>query len=421
MFFPLLLFFCLYLPFQIALNPAPGIDLASVRILAIGLFLFWLIRGLKNKKIFLGSKIFFLLLFSFIFLSAFSFFFSENLDWSLRKMSFLLSFFPLFFIFRDEFVSKQKERRIMSFLIWSGAALSVVAIFQFILQFAIGLDPALALWSQVIRPFTGEAFSSAILTNPSWLVGISGHTLFRAIGFFPDPHMLSFYLGMLAPLSFFLYFADKKSNCRLLYLSLIILLADLLTFSRGGYAGLAGGLVIASISIFRSKYNFKIKQKSYLIATAAVFLVMLFSPFGQRFISIFDLSEGSNAGRIETWRQSFSVITKNPFGVGIGNYPLKIKPNADYREPIYSHNLYFDIAAETGIFTALIFTAILLASAWSFWKKSRRDISSLGGLVALTIFSIHSLFETPLYSVHILPLLIIIFALGADSSNQLKK
>jgi len=51
MLFKLLLILSLYLPFQLALNLAPGIDLASIRILILILFFLWLAQGLKNKKL----------------------------------------------------------------------------------------------------------------------------------------------------------------------------------------------------------------------------------------------------------------------------------------------------------------------------------------------------------------------------------
>ena len=48
--FNFFLLLCLYLPFQVALNPILGIDLASIRILILVLFIFWFFIGAKNKK-----------------------------------------------------------------------------------------------------------------------------------------------------------------------------------------------------------------------------------------------------------------------------------------------------------------------------------------------------------------------------------
>ena len=112
-------------------------------------------------------------------------------------------------------------------------------------------------------------------------------------------------------------------------------------------------------------------------------------------------------------RQAASVITAHPLGVGIGMYSLSIKPDANYREPIYAHNLYLDIAAELGIPAALVFIAFLFLVFKNFWQAAPKNQFFVAGVASLAIFSIHSLVENPLYSVHVLPLLLILTALGS--------
>jgi O-antigen ligase len=440
----LLAIFAIYLPFQLATNAAPGTDLASIRILAILIFLIWIFKSLAQRKLFVPNKIQTLLILSFLFINSLSLFFAGNLDWGTRKLFFLFSFFPLYFVFANVFKNKNNSRKIITALVFGAGLISLVGIFQFLLQFIIGLDPALILWSKVVAPFLGADFSQAVLTNPSWLVAISGHTLFRAIAFFPDPHMFSFYLNIILPFSIalFLSYFSKNSKQQIIHLSpagdkciiienkksltfkkyiflsasILIMIADLLTFSRGGYAGLFAGFVVAVI-LLRSKVRSKVSNRQKLILIIAFILIVtaiIFSPIKNRFISSFNFSEGSNQGRIETWKQSLGLIIDNPLiGTGVGNYSLAIKPSADYREPIYSHNLYFDIAAETGIINALVFIFLIIFSLRAFYKNRNNNPFAYAGIISLVAFSIHSLFETPLYSVQILPLLILIFALNA--------
>jgi O-antigen ligase len=113
------------------------------------------------------------------------------------------------------------------------------------------------------------------------------------------------------------------------------------------------------------------------------------------------------------WKSAWNIASENFLtGVGIGNYSLAIKPSAPYREPIYAHNLYLDIAAETGFVTMSIWLSLLLATGIAYLKKTKGDIFWSGGLIGLVIFSAHSLFETALFSVHVLPLLIIFISLS---------
>lgn len=413
----ILLFFCVYIPFQLAINPAQGIDLASGRIIVLLLFGVWLLVGFKNKRIILPFKIQTLLLLSFLFLNSFSLIFAQNIGWSGRKLFFLLSFFPIYFIAASVAENKKGYKKIAAYLVFGAGLSAVIGLIQFLLPFIFNQATVLRTWAKIIIPFLGTSFSQSVLENSSWLVNLSGHTVFRAISFFPDPHMLSFYMSLTMPWALALYFSSGKRNNTFLVFFALILATDLLTFSRGGYMGLLAGVICALMFSWKT-----INRKSKQGLLAAIILMTLISltpnPISKRFFSSFNLFEGSNQGRIETWSQSTEVIRNNPLtGVGLGNYPLEIKPSADYREPIYSHNLYLDIAAESGLLNAAVWILLIVASIIAFLRKARDNRFHLAGAVSLVMFSAHSIFETPLFSIHILPLLLIIIALSATKKN----
>ncbi|MFA6183879.1 MAG: O-antigen ligase family protein [Parcubacteria group bacterium] len=436
----LLKLFFLYLPFQVALNPAEGFDLASVRIIIPLLFLAWLIDSLKNKEIIIPKGLTFFLLISFLFLACFSLFFANNPIWGLRKLLFLLSIFPLFFIIYG--ISSSYPSKILSLLkytVWGAFLTASIGIIQFLLQFLVPLDILYSTWAKMVVPFLGNSFSEAVLTNPSWLVNIGGYTLLRATAFFPDPHMFSFYLNICALISLGIFFSHTKNQTssniltpnrglgRHIYLIFffILILASFLTFSRGGYLGLIAGLLFFGFFTlkFKIKYFFSNANRVFLL----IFILITFglilaipNPIINRLFSSFNLSEGSNVGRIQTWEQSLKVIQDNPiFGTGLGNYSLSIKPSADYREPIYSHNTLLDIVAETGILNALIWLLLFLFAIINFTRDfiKKNDFIQLGLASALISFSIHSLFETAVFSVHILPLIILILSLNNSKQN----
>jgi O-antigen ligase len=413
----LLLLFCFYIPFQLALNPAEGVDLASGRVFVLVLALMWLISAFKNRQVFIPAKTQTILLLSFLFLSAFSILWAKNPNWGLRKLLFLLSIFPIYFVGYGLLKNKNGVLGVVKALIWGTGIAALAGLIQFSLQFSWGLDNILKFWAGSVAPiFLGTAFSEAVLTFPSWLVNLGRDTVFRAISTFPDPHMFSIYLGMALPLAIGLYFSAKKNIY--LILAVVIFLANLLTFSRGGYVGLAvGGLFFLAVMIKNKKPN--LKKIAIGLTLVIVFLAFIFSsPIGARFLTSFNEKEGSNMGRIETWEEAVGIIKKNPLGVGLGNYALERKATADYREPIYAHNLYLDIAAETGIPNAIIWILLMIFSIKSFMIKSRDNIFWLGGAAGLVIFSVHSLFETALFSVQALPFLLIIISLSTIDDNK---
>jgi len=90
------------LPFSFALNPAAGIDLSLVRLLAIFVFLLWLGSSFVKKNISIDKRFRFWLLCIFIFLAAVSFFWAIEESRAIRNILFLLpqleqSFFRLVF------------------------------------------------------------------------------------------------------------------------------------------------------------------------------------------------------------------------------------------------------------------------------------------------------------------------------------
>jgi O-antigen ligase len=416
MLFKLLLIFCFYLPFQLALNPSTGIDLASGRIFILLLFFIWLAESLKNKKINIGNTQANFFIICFLVLNFISFSVAKNIDWSLRKFLFLLSVFPLYFVFSGLLDTKNKKERVSKALVFSGGAVSLIAIFQFISQFIFSLDTIYGFWAKNVVPlFLGKSVTKAVLKNPSWLVNISGKTYLRSIAMFPDPHMLAFFLGMIVPFSFGLYLKSKKK----IYLAIfsIMLLADFLTFSRGGYLGLFLGAGIFFLTVCH-----KIKKR-YQLTISIIFLtgiLVLFvpNPISERLFSSFNLKEGSNLGRLETWGRAITIIQDHPFlGTGIGNYPLAINPRASYREPIYAHSIYLDIAAETGLINLFFWLGLIATLIFDFAKKAKRDIFFFCAMLSIIIFSGHALVETPLYSPIILPLFLIIASFDNEKNN----
>ena len=157
-----------------------------------------------------------------------------------------------------------------------------------------------------------------------------------------------------------------------------------LSFSRGAYLGLlAGGIFFAVIFLKRSGVLGKA-----LVALAAIFvLIFIFNSniITQRLVSSFNLKEGSNAERYKNWIQAAEMIQDYPLGgVGLGNYARTVDPTAVDRSSIYAHNLFLDIAAETGILNAIVFLFLILISVWRNIKNN--NMISLGlaaGLVAI--------------------------------------
>jgi len=405
----LILIFCLYIPFQVALNPLAGVDLASIRIFSLILFFIWLAKSLFRGNLRIPFNAQSGMIATFLILISISSLWSANQEWSLRKLAFWYSLAPLYLVFSSTVETPDRLKKVISFLVLGGAASALIGIVQFFAQFFWGLEKVYLFWSENLAPvFLGQTFSQSVLQNPSWLVNIGGETYIRAISFFPDPHMFSFYLGMIVPLSLGICLVKKEKRFIWIIFLVLIIIADLLTFSRGGYLG----LLVAAVFLLVWSWKYLSRRACYIIlilGTAIIGIMFIYGPVSQRFYSIFNLKEGSNLGRIETWKEASSVINRNWLtGVGIGSYPIAVKPSVQYREPIYAHNAYLDITADSGIFSLLAWVGFMIISIINQVKKGRSFILLFFSGLSLVIFCIHSLVETGIYSPAVLSLLFIL-------------
>lgn len=409
----LVLVFIFFIPFQWALRPTEGVDLAALRVFAIVIVLLWLGKGLLEKKIIVPYKPAALFLISFLFLAALSVVWSVNEFWSLRKILFLVSFVPLILVFSDLMSNASFRLRAMQVLGISALSAAIVGLTQFVLQFVVGVSALFHFWVQSVLPvFLGPSFGGAVAEYPSLLVNVNGATLLRASMFFPDPHMFSLFLGMTLFPVLALFFYSNHKRARLFWgaSAALIFIADALAFSRGGYAGLLAGAAAFFIPLFLQAAD-RVKRMRWTLIFLLLGFAVVSSPVGTRLVSSFSLADGSNSERLRLWTLSATSIAERPLlGTGLGNFPLVIKPSADYREPIYAHNLYLDIAAETGLVGAFFFIGFLVLSAYAAFRawRARHDYFSLAIFASLVLFATHSFFETPIFSVHILPLLLLI-------------
>jgi len=406
-----------YLPFQLALNLSPDVDLLSGRVLILLLAAVWLLKALKEKRFSWPKDRPSWALTLFFLLALISVLVAQNQTWSGRKLLVFLSVFPLFFLTKFLIRDFRQTQNVFWIVIGTALASALIALAQFGLQFVLGTDAVFNFWAQnIVPPFLGNSFGQAVLQNPSWFVEIGGRTIMRAIGLFPDPHMLAFFLGMTLPLVLAMLFGTK-SRKKLLFCIFCVLLAALaLTFSRGGYVGVATSFLVMLVLGWR---RLGVGAKAFVSSVFFILAIaVLLTPVYGRLFSSFDLSEGSNSGRLAIWAQSLAQVKNNPIlGVGLGNYPLSINFAQDYRSAVTSHNLFLDILVETGIFGLLSWLWFLGGTAKRFLDTARQNTgfiwaAAVGLLGSFVYFAAHSFFETAIFNPTILALLMLLAGLS---------
>jgi len=205
----------------------------------------------------------------------------------------------------------------------------------------------------------------------------STYILPRARGYFAEANEFSQYLGI--PFSFILAILLINNRLRgnqLLILRaglLIILLAQLLTFSRGGLVAFAASILAIPIfaRIPRSLIHSWARKSILLlfIVLAAIGLTSmtlfdfdLLNLLHGRFASLLSGEDDTALIRLEAQLATISYLSgsilQTAFGIGFGNLPLILDYNA-----ATTANIFIDIFAEIGLFgltTFCLFLAFLL-------------------------------------------------------------
>jgi O-antigen ligase len=416
----LLLSLGILIPFSFALSPTETIDLNILKLYIPIIFLFWLAHSLLHKKIILDVRLRFYFLLLFFLIVFLSFFWSTAPTTALRKILFFSTTIPLYFAFYTASLNPLFKIRLLKMLLLGATLVAIMSLVFFALQFIIGLNSTLEILRSYLAPiFLGSSLSALVNQYSSWLVNISGKTILRTFGTFPDPHLFSLYLSMTLPLG--IYFYEKLRTKKYLFFSLIILLSISLSYSRAAYLAIIfGGLFLLINSISKDFF----KKKILFFYGIFVFLLFLFiipNPLTSRLQSSFDLHEGSNNGRIEMWQTAINNIKQEPLiGLGLGGFADKLNSSLGIRNPIYAHNLLLDFGAETGLFNMFILFLLLLSPILSYLNYKRLTSSdNLSKFIATSfvIFFVHSLFETPFFSIRVFPLFLILLAMSSSSEH----
>lgn len=422
-----LILLILYLPFQIALNPSSNFDLASLRVFIIIFFLVWLVKNFKDFCKGIYFKNLQSIALSLFFISIlFSLIGAENIFWGARKIVFFASIFPLYFLVLALTGNWVKTKKIFKVLAFSGAFFALIGLIQFFSVFVFGLEEVYDFWARNIVPiFSGFNFGALILAYPSWLVNVGGKTIMRAFSFFSDPHMFSFYLGMILPLFAVLLLKSwvrglflKSKNSYVAHIIFVtVFTALLLSFARGAFVA----IIVSFLSVSVLVWIFLNRKKTPIFLC---FLLLVFiipgTPISNRFYSSFDFNEGSNAGRLEMWRQS-GQTGLNYFwnGVGLGNYSSAINLDFGYRNPVTAHNLYLDIFSELGFIGLSSWLFLFFGTIWQLFQKLKetkireQKYVIIGLLGSFAYFLVHSFFETPIYNPSVLALLMVLLGLSS--------
>jgi len=176
-------------------------------------------------------------------------------------------------------------------------------------------------------------------------------------GMFGNPNEMAMHFVMMTPIVITLGIASRSSLKRLLYFGMagLFVAANMVTFSRGGFLGLIACLGVLAWKLGR-KYRLNVTIASILIGGIAI--VAAPGNYGLRMLSIFvpglDVV-GSSDQRKALLERSLLVTARNPWGIGIGNFPIVGIRNLE------SHNAFTQVSAELGILGLVAYLIFMIS------------------------------------------------------------
>jgi len=193
----------------------------------------------------------------------------------------------------------------------------------------------------------------------------------RASGTFVCPNHLAGYLEIIFPLALVVcLYARFVMGVRLFigYSFFVMIMAWILTFSRGGWLAGTSALGFFFVTLFVRDNNNKNHFKPILfIVTLLVGLAIIASivkPIQQRVLSMTPTSDESVGTRLDIWVDAIKMIKEKPvFGYGPGafvwHYP-KYKHYSLRRKITYTHNDYLNLLVDYGMVGFSIVLAFFL-------------------------------------------------------------
>src|SRR6266498_1010809 len=278
---------------------------------------------------------------------------------------------------------------------------------------------------------------------------VGGTNDYRLTGPVGDPNFFAQVMVVLALLGVERLVHDQRMWVKLLAgaCAAISALTVVFTFSRGAIVAMA-----VSLAIFFWIYRLKPMQTIVILVLGMVLLLFVPSTFFDRILTIRDVLPSSNGeinvredhaiqGRVSENLTAWAMFTQHPLtGVGLNNFPslyqdytksIGLAPSASQRSP---HNLYLEVAAETGIIglavflimVILAFRSILIARK-KFMEAGLDDYSHMvtGFAIAFGGYMLSAVFVHAAYPRYFYLLLGIAFALPVifeqiqiDQENQ---
>ncbi len=193
---------------------------------------------------------------------------------------------------------------------------------------------------------------------------------------FYDENAFAMVIVMSVPFIWYLMRASKNPLVKLALLGLLPVAVHgiMVTFSRGGFLGLA-----ASMGLIALRDKNRTLGALMIAGGVAFFLLFAGAQYRARIQSINSYEEDRSAtGRLEAWEAGTKMALRNPlFGVGLKRY-VEAFPYYSTFQPRSAHNSWVQLGAECGLVALTSYAVLIVLTVASLRRVARRIPLLLG-------------------------------------------
>ncbi len=236
-----------------------------------------------------------------------------------------------------------------------------------------------------------------------------------------NPNVLGEYILLTLPVCISLMWTAKKALSRIVYggMSLILVLALILTFSRGCWLG-----IMAAAAVFITFAAGKL----WGLALIALPIVPFILPESiiNRFTSIGDMSDSSTSYRVYIWMGTLLMLKDFWIsGIGLGTEAFtQVYPFYSYNGIVapHPHNLFLQVITESGVIGIAVFLLLLflffknlVVGYQSFGKGNKFSVAIVGIASAVVGFLLQGMFDNCFYNYRVFMIFWAVLAIGIAS------
>ena len=188
-------------------------------------------------------------------------------------------------------------------------------------------------------------------------------------GIFGDPNDLALLFDVTLPFLLFYYFKSKKRTIPLLAISIVVL-AVIITYSRGGFLGLCS-VLLGSMIFLKDK---RAKIITLVIMATVLFIALAPVEYVERISTIFteaqvDKETNKYPGRLQNWIEILPSGLKSPLvGAGAG-CSLYLFGQLNQTDFILAHNSFLMIFLEMGFLGLGFFIMIFIYPCRQYYQQ----------------------------------------------------